>query len=410
MDRSLTYLTGHLPNGLRYVIYPRQGITECTGVIVNAGSRDELTAPDFGLAHFVEHTIFKGTPRHSGSYVLNRMEAVGGELNAYTTKEETAVYSSMPAGNFARAIALIGELCTTAAFPDRGINLEREVICDEIDSYLDSPAEACFDRFDEEAFAATPLAHNILGTKESVGAITGQRCRLWLNSQFTAANSVFFYSGPLTPTRVITLASRAFAAMPPGTPNTARVQPAAMPTFDRLESTGAHQCHTVMGAPIGGMHSEQRVAISLAANILGGPGLNSQLNLALRERNGLVYTIDASCTRYSDCGMMTIYFGCDHADLKRCKQLVTRTLNRLASHPLTNRQITAAKRQYIGQLTLAFDNKEQVILNAARALLHGLTPASPTLTASRLEAVTPDQLRQAAEVLALAPQRTLTLA
>lgn len=404
-----TLLTATLSNGLRCIARRSPGVTECCGLTFNSGSRDEVKDCDHGLAHFVEHTIFKGTTRRSGSYVLNRMEQVGGELNAFTTKEETTVYSLMPAGNYARAMRLIGELASDSAFPERGLQLEREVVCDEIDSYLDSPAEAAYDFFDEMVFAGNPLAHNILGRKQTVMDFTGERCRRYLCERFTADNGVFFYLGPADPQKVLREAEKAFAALPQAAVGVPRVAPRLCAPEEAVQDSGAHQAHTVMGIEIGGLHAPDRHITALAVNILGGPGMNALLNLALRERNGLVYTVEASTALYSDCGLMTIYFGCDHQDLDRCRKIVSRTLDGFAFKPLSDRALAAYKRQYLGQVTLGQENREQRALSAGRAILHGLQPPSLERTAEKIASITPSQLQEAAQKLAQSPLRTLTL-
>lgn len=398
-----------LSNGLRMVHRLVPGATEYCGLTVNAGSRDELVPERFGLAHFVEHTLFKGTGRRTDSYILNRMEAVGGELNAFTTKEETTIYSAMPAGSHRRACMLLGELVAESVFPARKLMLERDVICDEIDSYLDAPSEAVFDFFDEMAYAGNPLAHNILGTRQSVMSISSETCRDYLRDVFTAENSVYFYLGPEPLARVASVAERAFAGLPLRGKPAPRVVPSVCRPERRMVDNASHQSHTVMGVPIGGLHSADRHVIALATNILGGPGMNSLLNLELRERRGLVYTVEASTSLLSDCGMMTIYFGCDHDDLYRCIQLVKHTLQRFADKLPSERRLAAAKRQYIGQLTLGHDNKEQLALSSGRAVLHGMQPPTLQATVERLQSVSAVSLREAAERLAEAPLRTLTL-
>lgn len=398
-----------LSNGMRLVCTRMPSKVEYCGLTVNAGSRDEVSPADFGLAHFVEHTIFKGTPRRTDAYINSRMESVGGELNAFTTKEETTLYAAMPAGNYRRAFNLIGELAAESSFPTRKIDLERDVICDEIDSYLDSPMDAAYDMFDEMAYAGNPLAHNILGTRESVGNIDSAQCRIWLQNAFTTANSVVFYLGPERADRVISCAEKAFAALPSGGTMPLRIAPATCPPEEKFVSGSHHQSHTVMGAPIGGLHSPDRHAIALATNILGGPGMNSRLNVELRERRGLVYTVEASTALMSDCGMMTIYFGCDHADRRICMKLIESTLSRLADKELTERQLTACKRQYLGQLTLGLDNKEQLAISTGRALLHGLDLPDLETTTARIRAISATDLRDAAIRLAAAPLRSLTL-
>lgn len=410
MARTKQLITlDQLPNGLRLVHRRVPGTTEFCGLTINAGSRDELQPAHHGLAHFVEHTIFKGTARRSDSYIRNRMEAVGGELNAFTTKEETTIYAAAPAGNHRRACSLIGELVTESVFPTKKLALERDVICDEIDSYLDSPCEAIFDSFDEMAYAGHPLAHNIFGSKQTVMTIDSEVCRNWMQTRFVANNSVYFYLGPESPSKVFADAARAFDSLPCNTDTShLRATPKLCLPENRVIDNDSHQCHTLMGAPIGGLHSLARHAIALATNILGGPGMNSQLNLELRERRGLVYTVEASTALMSDCGMMTIYFGCDHKDLQKCTKIVEHTLMRLAEKPLTERALNACKRQYLGQLTLGLDNKEQLALSTGRAILHGLQPPSSELTAQVIQSISPTEFQNAAAILADAPLRTLT--
>lgn len=385
------------------------GVSEYCGVTANVGSRDEHNPEEFGLAHFVEHTIFKGTHRRSDSYVINRMEQVGGELNAFTTKEETTVYAAMPAGNWRRATDLIAELVTESTFPAAKIDREREVIADEIDSYLDSPADSVFDLYDEMMFEGSSMAHNILGTKQSVQRISSEMCRDFLVSHFTADNMVFFYLGPEPAEKVFRTASGAFAGVPATWARTPRVSPHRCAPECRRLSTDNHQSHTVMGTTVGGLHSPDRFATALAVNILGGPGMNSRLNVSLRERRGLVYTVDASTALYDDFGLVTIYFGCDHDDVARCTDLCRRELERLASDPLPLRTLAAHRRQFIGQATLGSDNKEQMAISTGRAILHRLPAPSAAHTAAALNAITPDDLRRAATVIAEAPLRSLSL-
>ncbi len=397
------------PGGLMMVHRHCDGASEYCGVTANVGSRDEHRPEEFGLAHFVEHTIFKGTSRRSDSYVINRMEEVGGELNAFTTKEETTVYTAMPAGNYRRATDLIGELVTESVFPARKIDREREVIADEIDSYLDSPSEAVFDQFDEMMFAGNPMAHNILGTKQSVADINPEMCRNFLSNHFTADNMVYFYLGPERADKVFRTAERALAGVPHAGVRRPRVTPSMCEPQVVRHGADTHQTHTVMGTMIGGLHAADRFATALAVNIIGGPGMNSWLNVSLRERRGLVYTVDASTALYDDCGLMTIYFGCDHDDLKLCSDLCRRELERLAADPLPEAAMKRYVRQFIGQVTLGSDNKEQLALSTGRSTLHGLSAPSPESTAAHIHSVTPEALRAAAERLASAPLRQLTL-
>lgn len=376
MQNLYRYFT--LPSGLRLVALHRPEATvEHFGVIVNAGSRDEAEGLE-GLAHFVEHTIFKGTLRRRGHHILNRMELVGGELNAYTTKEETVVYTTFPAGHLERAVDLVADLVEGSQFPAHELEKERDVVADEIDTYLDIPSEGIFDDFDELFFANPSLAHPILGSKESLQRMTSQVCRRWLEERFTPGNMVAFYSGGVDPDKYARLIDKHFSSLQRPLVPSLRSTPVISAPFVKTKHVATHQAHTLMGASVGSLHSPDRFALSLLVNIIGGPGMNSLLNVELREKRGLVYTIDASTALLTDCGMLGIYFGCDQEDVERCVRLVKGVTGRLASEPMSERCLAAAKRQYLGQLTVAGVNTEQTALSMGRAALHmghALTPA-----------------------------------
>lgn len=374
-------------------------MAEHCGVAVRAGSRDERPE-HYGLAHFVEHTIFKGTMRRRSWHILNRMERIGGELNAYTTKEETVVYTTYPAGHLERAVDLVADLVENSQFPTVEIDRERQVVADEIDTYLDIPSEGIFDDFDELIFAGSPLAHPILGSRESIDRLTTDVCRNYLDEYYTPANMVFFYSGPEKPDHVVRVASRCFRKDPHGSliPRSGPTPPVP-PKADVVKEIGTHQAHTVLGARIHDMYSPRRHAMALLTNILGGPGMNSLLNVALRERRGLVYTVDASASLLSDAGLFTIYYGCDTGDVDRCRRIIEGIIEKQASECMTQRHLEEARRQYIGQLTLASTNTEQRALSMARAMLFRgeVIPSARHLEAIR--AITPADLREAAGAL-----------
>ena len=357
-----------LPGGIRLVCRRAPLVLEYFGVAVNAGSRDE--APDrFGLAHFVEHTIFKGTFRRRACHIINRMEAVGGDLNAFTSKEETNVYSVFPRGNLSRAIDLIADLIVNSRFPETELDKEREVVRDEIDSYLDTPAEAVYDDFEDMFYRGSQLGHNILGTDKALDSFTPAVCRGYLTENFTAPRMVAYYLGPEPPEKVLQRVQTGFAGVPVAGDALHRVRPVANPRFDERRHIETHQSHTVVGASIPGLDAGNRETMALITNILGGPGMNSRLNVSLRERRGLVYTVEASTTMFSDCGLFNVYFGCDPADRDRCLELVFRELHRMASEPLTPRALAAARKQYLGQLLVSSENLEQIILSTGRSLL-----------------------------------------
>jgi len=407
LERTLTYAS--LPSGLRIVHRRCPGLTEYCGVAVDAGSRDESSPDRYGLAHYVEHTIFKGTKRHRSQYIINRMEAVGGELNAYTTKEETMVYAAMPVGNVGRALSLIADLVTDSVFPESELVREREVIVDEINSYLDSPSDGVFDLFDEMAYAGNPLAHNILGTEDSVMAFTSDDCRRWLAQNYCADNMVVFYAGPASADKVFRMVGRYFSHLPVKSVARERMAPSDPGPGVKIVDAGNHQAHTVLGIQVPGMRSPQRYALALTTNILGGPGMNSLLNVALRERRGLVYTVEASTALLTDTGLWTVYFGCDMCDIRKCVALAGRVIGGLAESRLSPRRIEAAKRQYVGQLALGSENKEQVALAIARATLYFGHALEPQEVAERIMSVSADEVRGAAALVLPAVERRLTL-
>ena len=399
MEDKNIYTYHTLANGLRIVHRQAKSGVEYCGVAVNVGSRDE--APEhFGLAHFVEHTIFKGTTHRRSWHIINRMEAVGGELNAYTTKEETMLYSIFPSGNLNRAIDLIADLVTSSQFPMNELDKEREVVADEINSYLDSPSEAIYDDFEDLIFKGSSLGHNILGNTSTIATFTPEVCQNYLARYYTGPNMVFFYMGSERPTKVFRLAEKHFSGLSNQLAPINRTTPTKVAPFDIKNNLGNHQCHTIIGAPIEGMYSPQRYATALFTNILGGPGMNSLLNISLRERRGLVYTVEASSAMFTDCGAMAIYFGCDHDDLNRCRRLVMNQLDSLASKSLTSKQIEAAKKQYLGQLIVASENREQAAISTARSMLYHNRVAASQEILERINAITPEQVQQIAQSIA----------
>lgn len=385
-----------LGNGLRVVARQMEMPVEHCGVAVNAGSRDEKPGQE-GLAHFVEHTIFKGTSTRRASYVRDRMEVVGGELNAYTTKEETVVYSTFPAGHLRRAMALIGEMTADAVFPESEISKEKQVVAEEIDTYLDTPADAVFDDFEDLIYKGSPLAHNILGTRETLARFDSAACRGWLVEHFTPGRMVVFYSGPTDPEKVFRMAEQYFGALTRVDRPLLRMVPEMVGRFGVVnDGVESFQAHTVLGARVPGLLDPKRTAVALLVNILGGPGMNSLLNVALRERSGLVYTTDATTSLMSDNGLLTIYFGCDPADVKRCLKIVNRVVEPLALNSMSERRLEAAKRQLIGQLTVGSVNSEQVAISMGRSVLYRGRAIGLRETVDALKEVSATELQEAA--------------
>lgn len=398
-----------LPSGLRIVhVAAPHAAAEYFGVTVDAGSRDEKPS-QYGLAHFVEHTIFKGTPSMTSMDIINEMESVGGELNAYTTKEETVVYSIFPFGHLERASALIAQLVAEVSFPVDEIEREREVVADEINSYLDVPSEALADDFDDLIFAGSQLSHNILGSIETLNSFTSDTCRNWLKEMFVPSRMTLFYLGATDPDRVFDTLGRHFSALKTGTPDRLnRVAPDSWPEFDQIRDIDSHQSHTMLGAPTVSLYSPLRQAHALLTNIIGGPGMNSLLNIELREKRGLVYSADAASTAFTDCGLTTIYFGCDDSDTLECRAITRQILDNLAENPIDPLQLERAKRQLAGQMIIASESHDAMALSAGRSLLRFGAVMTLRERTERLMSVTPEQVAEAASQICSKNLRELT--
>lgn len=392
-----TYHT--LSNGLKIVHKHQPGCNaEYCGLAVKAGSRNE-TPSTYGLAHFVEHTIFKGTDKRHAWHILNRMESVGGELNAYTSEEVTMVYSGFPRGNLTRAIELIADLISHSRFPEAEIERERDVILDEWDSYLDTPADAIFDDFNDLMFHGSSLGHNILGTPDTIRSFTSDDCRNFLTKFYVPSNMTMFFLGSTPPQRVFDIAERYLGILHHPTPDTDSYEPPLNAPFDLVKSKSTHQSHTVIGARIPGLYADKNRSFALLNNMLGGPSMNSRLNVELRERRGYVYSVDSYTSLFSDCGQLTIYFGCDKKDIPECRRIIFDILREMAEKPLKPRALAAAKKQYIGQSIVSAENREQLALSIGRATLFNgkVFPADEVL--ERIMSITPDDICQAAEWL-----------
>lgn len=393
-----TIRTITLGNGLRAVCRRTHSAVSYIGVFIGAGSRDEEPSRH-GLAHFVEHTIFKGTRHRRAWHISNRMESVGGELNAYTSKEETMVYTNAPAGYAERAIELLSDLIGDSIFPEEEIEREREVVIEEINSYLDSPGDAVYDDFEELIYAGSDLSHNILGNPDSVRALGSNDCRAFLDRWYTPGNMVIYVADPSDPETVARLLERHFGRLHfPDTPRHREIPPVCAP-FDLTRDRDGHQAHTVIGTRIFGRDDSRRFALLLLNNYLGGPCMNSRLNRELREQRGLVYTVDSNVSLMSDCGLWTVYFGSDASNADKCRRLIARELDRVAQSTMSPRLFDSIREQYCGQLTVGSDNRENAAMSMAKSLMYFGRVHTLEEIAARIRAVTPQQLREVAELL-----------
>ena len=377
----------HMPAAGQQVVY--------CGYAIAAGTRHELPEEE-GLAHFVEHTTFKGTTKRSAFQILNELERVGGDLNAFTTKEHTIYHAAVLHEHVGKAISLLSDIVFNSTYPEAEIETEKEVICDEIESYNDSPAELIFDEFENLLFDGSPLGHSILGNSQRVRSFTSADAQRFARRHYRPDNTIFFAYGDVEFERLVkSLTSSiqsiefpdAFVSRPEGnvTFNTQHVAPKKH-----------HQAHVMIGTKTFAADDERRITLFLLNNILGGPGMNARLNLSLRERRGLVYTVESNMTTYSDTGLWAVYFGCDHHDVKQCQRLVQKELNRMMDHPLSERQLAAAKRQLKGQMAIASDNHEQLALDVARTFLHEHREHHISQLFQQIDAVSATQIQQLA--------------
>lgn len=374
---------------------PTQGNVSYCGFFINAGTRDE-DDHEHGMAHFVEHMLFKGTEKRRATHIINRMENVGGELNAYTNKEETVVYSVFLEEHFARAVELLSDLVFHSQYPRHEIEKERDVVIDEIHSYEDSPSELIYDEFENLLFAGSQLGHNILGTPDSLSAFGTASVRQFVNSHYQPSNMVFFSLGRTPVKRVIYQVEKYAAEITGINISNKRMEPVTVAPVTKTERRDTSQVHALIGGRAYPMKSPKRKALLLLNNILGGPGMNSRLNISLREKRGYVYNVESSLTTYTDTGMFSIYFGSDKQHAPKCVELVNKELKKLRDVRLTTTQLATAKKQLIGQIGVLTDNRESVSLSLGKSFFHYGHYDSPAEVFSKIERITAGQLQETA--------------
>lgn len=400
----MKYNTHTLDNGLRIIHLPSDSKVVYCGYQINAGTRDEEPGEE-GLAHFCEHVTFKGTERRKAWHILNCLESVGGDLNAYTNKEGTVYYSAILKEHIARAVDLLSDIVFHSVYPQAEIDKEVEVICDEIESYNDSPAELIYDEFENILFKDSSLGHNILGTAEQVRSFTTEDALRFTRKLYRPDNAIFFAYGDIDFKKLVKLVGRALADDDSGK-LAAGILPKNYPSV-REEIAGqtivmqknTHQAHVMIGTRAYDVNDDRRMPLYLLNNILGGPGMNAKLNLALREHNGLVYTVESTMVAYGDTGTWSIYFGCDEHDIKRCLRLVRKELDRMMEKPLSDSQLKAAKKQIKGQIGVACDNRENFALDFGKSFLHYGWEKNVDCLYEQVEAITSQQIQDVAREL-----------
>lgn len=384
-----------LPNGLRIIHEPTLSKVSYCGFAIDAGTRDEAENEQ-GMAHFVEHLIFKGTEKRKAWHILNRMENVGGDLNAYTNKEETVVYAAFLTEHLGRAIELLGDIVFHSTFPQHEIEKETEVIIDEIQSYEDTPSELIFDDFEDMIFRNHPLGRNILGKPELLRSFRTEDVLSFTRRYYQPSNMVFFVQGQYDFKKIVRMAEKYLADIPTVEVDNRRTPPPLYVPEHLTIPKDTHQAHVMVGSRGYNAYDDKRTALYLLNNILGGPGMNSKLNVSLRERRGLVYTVESNLTSYTDTGAFCIYFGTDIEDMDTCLKLTYKELKRMRDVKMTSSQLAAAKKQLIGQIGVASDNFENNALGMAKSYLHYHKYESSELVFQRIEALTAEQLLEVA--------------
>ena len=436
----MKYNTYTLDNGLRIIHLPSDSKVVYCGYQINAGTRDEEPGEE-GLAHFCEHVTFKGTERRKAWHILNCLESVGGDLNAYTNKEGTVYYSAILKEHIARAVDLLSDIVFHSVYPQAEIDKEVEVICDEIESYNDSPAELIYDEFENILFKGSSLGHNILGNAEQVRSFTTEDALRFTRKLYRPDNAIFFAYGDIDFKKLVKLVERALADDDSGklaeedchadfadgadfSGGTGFAGDENSITTEKsvssVKSVGpknylsvgeeiagqtivmqknTHQAHVMIGTRAYDVNDDRRMPLYLLNNILGGPGMNAKLNLALREHNGLVYTVESTMVAYGDTGTWSIYFGCDEHDIKRCLRLVRKELDRMMEKPLSDSQLKAAKKQIKGQIGVACDNRENFALDFGKSFLHYGWEKNVDCLYEQVEAITSQQIQDVAREL-----------
>lgn len=410
----MKYNTYTLDNGLRIIHLPSDSKVVYCGYQINAGTRNEEPGEE-GLAHFCEHVTFKGTERRKAWHILNCLESVGGDLNAYTNKEGTVYYSAILKEHIARAVDLLTDIVFHSVYPQAEIDKEVEVICDEIESYNDSPAELIYDDFENIIFKGSPLGHNILGTAEQVRSFKTEDALRFTRKLYRPDNAIFFAYGDIDFKKLVRLLKKSFLSEERRVKSEKFNSPEAQTQFNIQHLTfntqhsfegqtivmqkNTHQAHVMIGTRAYDVNDSRRMPLYLLNNMLGGPGMNAKLNLALREHNGLVYTVESTMVAYGDTGVWSIYFGCDEHDVKRCLRLVRKELDKFMQKPLSDAQLKAAKKQIKGQVGVACDNRENFALDFGKSFLHYGWEKNVDRLYEQVDEITAEQIQAVAQEL-----------
>lgn len=396
-----------LDNGIRLVHHRIPGLVGHCGLIINIGSRDESVS-EHGIAHFIEHMLFKGTKRRKAYHILSRLEDVGGELNAYTTKEETAIHASFLKEDYGRAIELISDISFNSIFPEKEIDKEKDVVIEEINSYLDNPSELIFDDFEELIFANQPIGRNILGSPESVKSFSKEMINDFILNNYDTRQMVFCSVGNISDEKILKLFTAHFAHIVTETrikkDNKSWIYKPASIT----KKMDTYQNHFIMGNLAYNLQDKRRMGMFLLNNILGGQGLNSRLNLSLREKNGFAYNVESSYNPYYDTGIFSIYFGTDSQYLNKSIAIAMAELKKLRTTKLGAIQLSKAKNQIKGYLARGYENHESLMLSLGKSLVIFNKIDSIEDLCNKIDAVTATELLETANEI-FEPSKMSTL-
>lgn len=410
------YNTHTLNSGLRIMHIKSPSPVVYLGYAIAAGTRQEAGGEQ-GLAHFLEHATFKGTRKRKARLITSCLDGVGGDVNAYTNKEGTVYYAAILREHLARAVDLLSDMVFHSVYPEDELEKEKDVVLEEIESYNDSPSDLIYDEFENLLFQNHPLGHNILGTKESVKALTREQVAGFAKRYYTPENMVFFASGDVDFQRLVGLLERqtqGFAPRKPTIrlPKVDRPAPESRPAESGRQTVelkrGTHQAHVMIGARSYDVFSKKRLPLYLLNNIVGGAAMNSLLNMRLRERLALVYTVESSFVCYSDMGLWSTYFGTETGDVKRCLGEAFKVLQGLCQKPVSQTRLAAAKRQIRGQIAIAAGQRESFVLDAAKSFLFYGWEKDISRLVEDIKEITADELLQVAREV-MQPERLSVL-
>lgn len=394
----MNYLTHQLKNGIKIIHLPVKSSVAYAGLIINTGSRDENKA-EHGIAHFIEHVIFKGTEKRKAYHIISRLEDVGGDVDAYTTKEKTCIYATFLNSYYYRTIELLSDIVFHSTYPIKELEKEKEVILDEINSYKDSPSELIFDDFEELVFPNHPLGRNILGTKKTLKSFSRNSIGEFINNNYHTDQIIFCSVGEINFNKLVKLVENCFGSIPANLRHNYRNSVPEYTQFEKTIKKKTFQAHCVIGAKAFDVYDKRRLQLVLLNNIIGGPGMNSKLNLILREKFGFVYNVESHYSAYQDTGLFTIYFGTDKENLDKSLNLIFAELRNFRNNKLGTGKFHRAKKQILGQIAIAADSNASLLFTLGKSYLLYNQVDSLEQVQNKIDNLTAEQLLETANII-----------